>query len=35
MNDPQTLFNIPVALAGFFGVWVLPSLRASVDKDHC
>jgi hypothetical protein len=30
--DSQVLFNIAVALAGFFGGWVLNSIHKSIDK---
>jgi hypothetical protein len=30
--DTQILFNIAVALAGFFGGWVLNNISKSIDK---
>lgn len=30
MTDPQTLFNVLVALVGFLGGWVLNSLKESI-----
>lgn len=34
MHDPQSLFNILVALVGFLGGWVLTSLPASIASLH-
>lgn len=34
MTDPQTLFNILVAVVGFLGGWVLNSLRDSIKTLH-
>lgn len=30
--DTQILFNIAIALAGFFGGWVLNNISKSIDK---
>ena len=30
--DSQVLFNIAVAIAGFFGGWILNSIHKSLDK---
>jgi len=30
--DSQILFNIAVAIAGFFGGWILNSIHKSIDK---
>ena len=30
--DSQILFNIAIALAGFFGGWVLNNISKSIDK---
>ena len=30
--DSQILFNISIALAGFFGGWVLNNISKSIDK---
>ena len=30
--DPQILFNIAIALAGFFGGWVLNNIHKSIDR---
>jgi len=34
MNDPQTIFNILVALLSFLGGWVLNNLRESIKSLH-
>jgi len=30
--DSQVLFNIAVAIAGFFGGWILNNIHKSIDK---
>lgn len=30
--DTQVLFNIAVAIAGFFGGWILNNIHKSIDK---